>query len=147
MAATTRSDDDGMISGINVTPLVDVALVLLIVFLVTAKLVVSPALPVQVPEAKNTTAVESPLSVELGADGRVMAGGAPVTNDAAIVALAQTAKAADPEAKAILRVDGAVPHARVIRAIDLLKQGGIKHVAFSVAPGPGAPLVAPAAVP
>jgi biopolymer transport protein ExbD len=140
MAATTRYDDDEMISGINVTPLVDIALVLLIVFLVTAKLVVSPALPVQVPEAKTATAVESPLSVELGADGRVMAGGAPAASDAAIVARA--AKAADPEAKAILRVDGAVPHARVIRAIDLLKQGGITHVAFSVAPGPGAPLVA-----
>ncbi len=144
MAATTRSDDDGLISGINVTPLVDIALVLLIVFLVTAKLVVSsPALPVQVPQAKTAAAVESPLSVELGADGRVMAGGAPAQSDESIVALARTAKAADPEAKAILRVDGAVPHARVIRAIDLLKQGGITHVAFSVSPGPGAPLVTP----
>jgi biopolymer transport protein ExbD len=140
MAATTR-DDDELISGINVTPLVDIVLVLLIVFMVTAKLVVSPALPVQVPEARSASTVESPLSVEIGADGRVMAGGAPATSDLAIVALARAAKAADPEAKAILRVDGAVPHARVIRAIDLLKQGGITHVAFSVTPGPGAPLV------
>src|SRR5690348_5191910 len=114
MAATTR-DDDEMISGINVTPLVDIALVLLIVFLVTAKLVVSPALPITVPQANNTTAVQSPLSLELGADGRVMVGGAPAESDAAIVTQARAARAADPEAKAILRADGAVPHARVIR--------------------------------
>jgi biopolymer transport protein ExbD len=140
MAAMTR--DDEMISGINVTPLVDIALVLLIVFLVTAELVVAPARPIVVPRASNTSSVQSPLSLELDADGRVMAGGAPAESDAAIVALARAAHLADPEAKALLRVDGSVPHARVIRAIDLLKQGGVAHVAFSVAAGEGAPLVA-----
>ncbi len=144
-ASTSTRDDDEMISGINVTPLVDIALVLLIVFLVTAKLVVSQAQAqdIRVPPAAHATAVQSPLSLELAADGRVLLGGAPAASDDAIVAAARAAHAADPEVRAILRADGSVPHARVIRAIDLLKAAGITHVAFGVAPGePAAPLVA-----
>ncbi len=142
MAAHVRDDDD-TISGINVTPLVDIVLVLLVVFIVTAKLVVSPTLPIVVPQASHTTDTQSPFSLELGADGRVLVSGAKVANDAAIVALARAAVAKDPELRATLRADGAVPHARVIRAIDLLKEAGVSRVAFAVAPGGSpSPLVA-----
>src|SRR4051794_5984375 len=61
MATSTRDDDD-MISGINVTPLVDVALVLLIVFLVTAKVIASPAMPMALPPATHTTEIKSTLT-------------------------------------------------------------------------------------
>jgi biopolymer transport protein ExbD len=142
MTASAR-DDDEMISGINVTPLVDIALVLLIVFLVTAKLVVSSAQDIVVPPSARGGPMQSPLSLELGADGRVLLGGVPAASDAAIVALAHEAHARDPEARAILRADGSVPHARVVRAIDLLKEGGISRIAFGVDPGaPRPPLVA-----
>ena len=142
MAAHARDDDD-TISGINVTPLVDIALVLLVVFIVTAKLVVSPALPVVVPQASHATDTQSPFSIDLGADGRVLVSGARVANDAAVVALARAALAKDPELRATLRADGAVPHARVIRAIDLLEEAGVTRVAFAVAPGASpSPLVA-----
>jgi biopolymer transport protein ExbD len=142
MAAHARDDDD-TISGINVTPLVDVVLVLLVVFIVTAKLVVSPTLPIVVPQASHATDTQSSFSLELGADGRVLVSGAKVANDAAIVALARAAVAKDPELRATLRADGAVPHARVIRAIDLLKEAGVTRVAFAVAKGGSpSPLVA-----
>jgi biopolymer transport protein ExbD len=59
MAAHARDDDD-TISGINVTPLVDVVLVLLVVFIVTAKLVVSPTLPIVVPQASHATDTRAP---------------------------------------------------------------------------------------
>jgi biopolymer transport protein ExbD len=134
MAAHARDDDD-TISGINVTPLVDITLVLLVVFMVTAKLVVSPTLPIVVPQASHTTDVQTPFSLDLGADGRVLVSGAKVQNDAAVVALARAALAKDPELRATLRADGAVPHARVIRAIDLLKEAGVTRVAFAVAQG------------
>src|SRR5262249_3796992 len=120
MAVATGREDDQLIDGINVTPLVDIALVLLIVFLVTAKFLVSPALPITPPTSANGTAVQSPFALELGADGRVMVSGQPAANDAAILAAAREAKARDPEVRAIVRADGAVPHARVIRALDLL---------------------------
>src|SRR6478736_3658093 len=50
----SQDNDDGMISGINVTPFVDIALVLLIIFMVTAKYIVSqPAIPVDLPRAAS----------------------------------------------------------------------------------------------
>lgn len=134
MAVSSR-DDDEMISGINVTPLVDIALVLLIVFLVTAKVLVSPALAMSLPTASHTADVDSPFSLELGADGKVLVGGVPAESDASIVTLARAAHARNAEVRAILRVDGAVPHARVIRAIDLIKEAGIDRIAFGVASG------------
>jgi biopolymer transport protein ExbD len=141
MAATTR-DDEEMISGINVTPLVDIALVLLIVFLVTARFITTPALAAVVPQAAHATSVDSPFSLEVRADGRVLMGGVPARDDAEIVARARAAHARDPEMKALLQVDGSVPHARVIRAMDLLKEAGVTHVAFAVAPaGSPPPLV------
>ena len=147
MAAQTRDDDD-TISGINVTPLVDIVLVLLVVFIVTAKLVVSPTLPIVVPQASHTSDVQTPFSIDLSADGRVLVSGAKVESDAAIVTLARAALAKDPELRATLRADGAVPHARVIRAIDLLKEAGVTRVAFAVASGGSpAPLVAQPASP
>jgi biopolymer transport protein ExbD len=141
MAASTR-DDDEMISGINVTPLVDIALVLLIVFLVTAKLIASPAVPMALPPAAHSAAVQSPLTIDLGADGRVLVSGAPAESDAAIVAAARSARASDPELRAVVRADGSVPHARVIRAVDLLREAGVSKIAFGVAnAGAPAPLV------
>src|SRR4051812_33104810 len=92
MAAMSRDDDD-MIAGINVTPLVDISLVLLIVFLVTARFLVTPSLDVSLPPAEHASAVQSPLSLELGADGRVLLGGVKAPSDAAIVAAAREAQA------------------------------------------------------
>jgi len=67
MASGTGNGSSSMINGINVTPLVDIMLVLLIVFMVTAKLVVAPAtaLGVQLPKAASGDAVQVIFSVEL----------------------------------------------------------------------------------
>ncbi len=141
MAAATSNDDD-MIAGINVTPMVDIVLVLLVIFMVTAKVLISPALAMNVPPSAHSTEVQSPLAIEIAADGRVLVSGARVENDAAVVALARAAKAKDQEVRAVIRADGTVPHSRVIRAVDLLKEAGIAKIAFGVAPGSGAsPLV------
>jgi biopolymer transport protein ExbD len=136
MAAPSRSDDD-MITGINVTPLVDIALVLLIVFMVTAKVLLSPAVTMNLPPSASSTEVQSPLTLELRAGGEVLIGGEKAASDAAVVAVAQGARARDQELRAIIRADRATPHGRVIRAIDLLKQAGISKIAFAVAPGAG----------
>jgi biopolymer transport protein ExbD len=142
MAARADSDDD-LISGINVTPLVDIALVLLIIFMVTAKVITSPALPMSLEKSAHAVDVQSPLTVELAAGGAVRVGGQDVASDAAVVRLVQDARAKAPDLRAILRADKAVPHGRVLRAMELIKQGGVERVAFAVAPGEGAPLIGP----
>jgi biopolymer transport protein ExbD len=141
MAASTSNDDD-MIAGINVTPMVDIVLVLLVIFMVTARVLVSPALAMNVPPAAHSAEVQSPLSIEIAAGGQVLVSGARVADDAAVIAAAKAARAKDPEVRALIRADGSVPHARVIRAVDLLKEAGVTRTAFGVAPGTAAsPLV------
>jgi len=70
MAGGSSNDDDGMVSGINVTPLVDVTLVLLIIFMVTARIIVSQGMPMDLPKAASGEALQQVFSVELAADGK-----------------------------------------------------------------------------
>ena len=142
---TAHADtDDGMIAGINVTPLVDITLVLMIVFMVTAKLISSPALPMEMPRSSIGTEVQAPFSLELYAAGAVRIDGQPVASDADVVRLVREAKGKTSDLRATVHADAAVPHGRVLRAIELLKKGGADHVAFAVAPGEGGALIAPA---
>ena len=143
MAARAETEDD-MIAGINVTPLVDITLVLLVIFMVTAKLISSPALPMVMPRSSVSTEVQTPFSLELYAGGAVRVGGQAVASDADVVRRIREAKAETPDLRATIHADTSVPHGRVLRAIELLKMGGVDHVAFAVAPGEGGALVAPA---
>ena len=151
MAASSSSgDDDGMVSGINVTPLVDITLVLLIIFMVTAKLIVSQSLPLDLPKAANGQDVQMIFGVELHANGDTVVNGKKIANDAAVLPLAKEELAKTPDLRAVIRADTTVQHGRVITVLDLLKTGGITKIAFGVAPiptpsPPGAATGAPAA--
>jgi biopolymer transport protein ExbD len=80
--ANLEGDEQGSvgITGINITPLVDIALVLLIVFLVTAKVIVAQAIPMQLPAASTPAAVEITLAVSIDADGSMAVDGARVAD-------------------------------------------------------------------
>src|SRR5262249_28594460 len=92
MAMSSNSgDDDGMVSGINVTPLVDITLVLLIIFMVTAKLIVSQSLPLDLPKAANGQEIQLIFGLELHANGDTIVDGKKVPNDDAIFPLAKEA--------------------------------------------------------
>ncbi|MEY4544633.1 MAG: biopolymer transporter ExbD [Pseudomonadota bacterium] len=137
MASSSNDDgDDGIISGINVTPLVDVTLVLLIVFMVTAKIIVSQGMPMDLPKSATGEEVQNVFSVELTADGAVRVDSTVVANDEAIAELARQAKVRNKDLRVVLRVDKKVEHGRVIRVLDVLKQAGLAKFAFGVAPIP-----------
>lgn len=138
MAGGASNDDDGMISGINVTPLVDVTLVLLIIFMVTAKMIVSQGMPMDLPKAASGQDIQTVFSVELGADGKTMVDSKKVADDDAVSGLAKAAKAKNKDIRAVIRADKKVEHGRVIHVLDLLNRAGISKVAFGVqqaAPG------------
>ena len=63
MAGSSGQQSSGIISGINVTPLVDVMLVLLVIFIVTAKMIVTPAVPLDLPHAAHGNEVQVVFSV------------------------------------------------------------------------------------
>ncbi len=133
MAATTEHADEGF-SGINVTPLVDITLVLLIIFMVTAKLIVSQTLPMDLPKAATGSEQQVVFSVSLAPDGKMVVDSEAVDSDDTILQLAKKARTRSPEVRAVIQADGAVPHGRVVRVMDLLKQGGIGKIAFGVTP-------------
>ena len=118
--ASSESDDDDIISGINVTPLVDVTLVLLIVFMVTAKIIVSQGMPMDLPKAASGEEVQNVFSVELTADGKTRVDSMAIEDDDSISELAREAKTKNKDVRAVLRVDKKVEHGRVIRLMDLL---------------------------
>ena len=140
MAGSAGDDDDGMISGINVTPLVDVMLVLLIIFMVTARIIVSQGMPMDLPKSASGEALQTVFAVELTADGKTRVDSEAVPNDEALTPLAKQAKAKNKDLRAVIRADKKVEHGRVIHVLDLLRRSGIAKIAFAVTPSSdGAP--------
>lgn len=133
-----RSDDTssggGIIAGINVTPLVDITLVLLIIFIVTAKIIVAPAVPLDLPRAAKTDEIQMVFSVIVPVQGSVLVNGTLVENDRELVRRASVAVAADADVRTVIQADGDVPHRTVIHVLDLLRQGGMTRVAFGAEP-------------
>lgn len=157
MAGGAQESDDAIV-GINVTPLVDIFLVVLIIFMVTAKNLMNDSkVPLDLPKAATgSEQVQTIFSVVLAADGSVHVDSNTLPNDDAVFALAKDAHKANPELRAVIKADNAVPHGRVIHVLDLLKQAQIGKIAFGVSPvapvpggvGPGAtPAPPPAPTP
>ena len=144
MAGGAGDDDDGLIAGINVTPLVDVTLVLLIIFMVTARIIVSQGMPMDLPKSASGEALQTVFAVELTADGKTRIDSEAVTDDDAMVPLAKKAKAKNKDLRAVIRADRKVEHGRVIHVLDLLRRSGIAKIAFAVTPeGIPAPTLEP----
>jgi biopolymer transport protein ExbD len=134
MSASVRTGEPGLFSGINVTPLVDITLVLLIIFMVTARLIVSQTLPMDLPRAATGGEQEVVFSVAMNAAGATTVDSRQVKTDQELLALAHQARQGKPELRAVIHADSVVSHGRVVRVMDLLKQGGIGKIAFGVHP-------------
>ena len=145
MAGGSQADngDEGIV-GINVTPLVDITLVLLIIFMVVAKMVVSQSVPLDLPKAASGTDVQVVFAVELYASGDIMVDQKKLASDDALLPLAREGHAKTPDLRAVIKADGTVQHQRVIHVLDLLKQAGIAKIAFGVTPIAPEPPAAPA---
>ena len=142
MAGGAANDTDDAFTGINVTPLVDITLVLLIIFMVTTKIVLNQTVPLDLPKAATGTSdVQVVFSIVLAADGRAMVDSNGIPNDDAILALARDAQTAHPDLRAVIKADAAVTHGRVIHVLDLLKQAHVSKIAFGVSPIAGAPVL------
>lgn len=131
-------DDEGLITGINVTPLVDVVLVLLIILMVTATAIVSKTIPMELPEASTGQAEDtnSPTTVAISIDdeGNLFLDREPMADLAALQAAIAAAKENTSELRAIIAADGAIRHQRVIQVIDLLRREEVTKFAFNIRP-------------
>lgn len=131
MAGGTIDGEDG-ITGINVVPLVDITLVLLIIMMVTAKIIVSQSVPMDLPKASSGQNVQMIFAVQLHKNGDVFVDQKKLPNDDAILGLAREAKSKNEDLRAVIQADQAVTHGRVIKVLDLLKTAGVAKIAFGV---------------
>src|SRR6516225_7660091 len=136
-ASSFQGDDDsgGMIVGINVTPLVDITLVFLIIFMVTASYIVSPAIKVDLPKAASgSDQTKTTLSITIAKDSNVYLNGER-SSDQKIVDYIHGELPKNPDLQAIIAADKVVSHGDVIHIIDLVKRSGVHRFALNVDPG------------
>ena len=133
MAGGTQGESgDDEIVGINVTPLVDVVLVLLVIFLVTANFIVRETVEVDLPRAANGgETVQGLVNVVLDKDGRLFLDGAEVS-EAQLTERITQSLAKDPQTRAIISADQGVNYGRVMRLIDVVKGQGIAKFALNI---------------
>jgi biopolymer transport protein ExbD len=143
-------DSDRRIVDINVTPLVDITLVLLIIFMVTTTYIVNPTIKVDLPKAASgSEQMRTTLALTLSRDGGLYLNGEK-SDEAAVTRFIGAELPKNPELQAIIAADKVVPHGNVVRVIDLVKRAGVRKFAINVeSPAalsvPGTPPAAPPA--
>ncbi len=137
--ADDPSAEDGVFADINITPLTDIFLVLLIIFMVTSSVIVNSSngakagLKVNLPQggAADVMAQAQDVSVAVLADGRLVLGGDVVTAEELKKAF-DTAKAKSPDTLVIVQADEGVPHGKVVEVMEMAKVAGLAQLAIGV---------------
>jgi biopolymer transport protein ExbD/biopolymer transport protein TolR len=139
-----RSPGAQPMSEINMTPLIDVMLVLLVIFIISAPLLTS-SLKLDLPKSEAGAASDAPafIAVGLDAEGRLFLGDAPATPEQ-LAARARAAAQRDPATEVQLRADARVPYGRVAELIGQLQQAGLSRIGFVTEAPPAAPATAAA---
>jgi biopolymer transport protein ExbD len=136
MAGTTLNGGGrrgrGIITEINVTPLVDIMLVLLIIFMVTTTTLVYDALDIKLPEAATgESKAPSLLSLVVDDNGKVFLNGKPAS-ERRIRNFIRSERRRNKQLEAIIAADERVAHGRVVRVIDLVRSEGVIKFAITV---------------
>jgi biopolymer transport protein ExbD len=131
----------GLITDINVTPLVDIMLVLLIIFMLTAHLIARQEIEVKLPKAAQGGAMPpTTLAVTLTREGRMFLNGKPTTG-AALREVIAAELAKDPQTQVVIAGDRDVSHGRVVWVLDLVKGLGVGSFAIQIDPAAATPPV------
>ncbi len=128
----SSSDDSSLMSSINITPFVDVVLVLLVIFMVTAPMLMKDIIDLNLPKAKSGdgSQVET-LGIAINKDGNILINGQ-IADEAALESAAKSALQKNPDAQAIISADQEVIYGRVVKAIDILKTAGLNKFAVQI---------------
>lgn len=139
-----RTSGPSPMSDINMTPLIDVMLVLLVIFMITAPLMTT-SLKLELPRAEAAGPNEAPvfLEVALTPDGGLHLGRERIEPDVLAQRLAEAARA-NPDTEVQLRADRSVPYGRVAELIGRLQQAGLNRIAFVAEPEPTQDAASPA---
>jgi biopolymer transport protein TolR len=131
--AQAVDSEEGAITGINLTPLVDVVLVLLIILMVTAGYVVSKTIPVDLPKGATGENTHITLAITLDIQGRTFLDGQVITTERLRTRI-RRAHQRDRQVRAVIAADGSTRHRQVVSVIDLLRQEGVARFAINIQP-------------
>jgi biopolymer transport protein ExbD len=136
MAASTQQDDE-IISGINVTPLVDIILVVLIIFIVTASLVLRNNVPVELPRAQSAEqSLEGLINLAVTSGGELYLNGRPGRLDdlPALVSQAREKIGRGGKVSAFISADVNARYGKFAEVIDRLRLEGVSDIALDTKP-------------
>jgi biopolymer transport protein ExbD len=132
MATAPVDPEDEGINAINVTPLVDVTLVLLIIFMVTASYIVRETIEVELPRAAHGgETLQKTFALLVTKDGKTFLNGVPV-DDAGLESAVRAARAKGEEVQAIVGADKDATHGTVTHLLDVLKGAGVVKFAIQI---------------
>jgi biopolymer transport protein TolR len=129
MAINLRGRNRGAIAEINVTPMADVMIVLLIIFMMTASIIIGPA--VRLPAASNiVTAEENPLIIVVKADRKVRIGATELDEWTPVESAVRSwlEQSVVRQGEVLLQADESVPHARVMEVMQACRQAGVERI-------------------
>lgn len=131
MGFKSDSQDD-VLAEINVVPLVDIILVVLIIFMVTAPMIMNSSMSVNLPKAgAGDATAPSKLNILIASDGRLSLEGK-IVDEMQIRQIAEEEVKKNPEVQAIISADREVHHGRVVSILDTVKLAGVKKFAISI---------------
>jgi biopolymer transport protein TolR len=132
MAGGSSLNDEEAITDINVTPFVDVMLVLLIIFMVTANYITNQSINLELPKAATgQDSGSSNLGFSIDKDAKLFLDGKPVTY-AELPQIIAERKQAKPDVQALISADVKTPHGDVVKLIDTVRRNGILNFAINV---------------
>ena len=138
MAGGKLGGDDEGLTEINILPLVDIILVVLIIFMVTTSYIVAPSIKINLPDAATGDATEpSSLAISVTADGSLLLDGKPI-DEPGLRAAVKSAHDADKNVVCLIAGDKEARHGDVTHVIDLVKQEGVAKFAINIEPPPPA---------
>jgi len=132
MATSARHDDEEIISNINITPLVDIFLVLLIIFMITSTVIDQREITINLPKAAHA-GTEAPKASGLVMDKErnLFLDGVP-SDSAGIVAVLENAVAKNPDHQVLIAADQELAYREIVRLIDIVRGSGITKYALKV---------------
>jgi biopolymer transport protein ExbD len=137
-APPPSSDDERAMSEINTTPLVDVMLVLLIVFMITIP-VITHTVPVELPKVRNEATKTAPenINISVNKDGQIYWGQTLIPDTPALLERLKASAVLQPQPEVHVRADQTTRYEFVGRVILTAQRAGIQKVGFITEPGPG----------
>lgn len=133
MAGSSMDKDDADIVDINITPLVDVVLVLLVIFMATATYIANQAIPVQLPKAATgEDAGSKNLAFVIDKESNLYFNGSPILLEKVSEQINLEKEKSPQGLQALVTADKDTPHGTVVKLIDVIRKNGITEFAINV---------------